>query len=270
MDIIIFGGQSNMQGQTETLSECVEVPGAFEYKWITDSIVPLKNPVGEDIRYDGDAGWRIVEGGSASDWRAAHGLGSACYGNTNMVPAFCRAYLQNANTPVISVHAAKGSTQIKDWLPGTDGWRLLSQKSKAAIAYVQAHGTLGHVFFAWLQGESDAIFSVSKNDYKRMLEELATALQKEVGVEQFGIIRVGEFVKDERDMEIIAAQDEICQEDDRFLMLTDIALTLNKMPEMMNPKVGGHYSALGLETLGTAAGKALREFANAQDIGPSH
>ena len=105
MDIIIFGGQSNMQGQTETLSECVEVPGAFEYKWITDSIVPLKNPVGEDIRYDGDAGWRIVEGGSASDWRAAHGLGSACYGNTNMVPAFCRAYLQNANTPVISVHA---------------------------------------------------------------------------------------------------------------------------------------------------------------------
>ena len=51
-DIIIFGGQSNVEGQTEVLSECEVVEGAFEYKFIGDSLVPLKNPVGEDIRYD--------------------------------------------------------------------------------------------------------------------------------------------------------------------------------------------------------------------------
>lgn len=31
MDILIFGGQSNMQGQTEVLSEDVVVSGAYEY-----------------------------------------------------------------------------------------------------------------------------------------------------------------------------------------------------------------------------------------------
>ena len=55
-DVIIFGGQSNMQGQSERLSENVPVKSALEYRLLTDSLVPLSNPVGEDIRYDGTAG----------------------------------------------------------------------------------------------------------------------------------------------------------------------------------------------------------------------
>ncbi len=34
-DILIFGGQSNMQGQTEVLSEIVE--NAYEYRFLTDT-----------------------------------------------------------------------------------------------------------------------------------------------------------------------------------------------------------------------------------------
>ena len=48
-DILIFSGQSNMQGQTESDPMDKPVAGASEYRLLTDSFVPLKNPVGEDI-----------------------------------------------------------------------------------------------------------------------------------------------------------------------------------------------------------------------------
>ena len=73
----------------------------------------------------------------------------------------------------------------------------------------------------------------------------------------FGIIRVGRFTNDDRDTEIISAQDEICREDESFEMLTDIATELNQIDEYMNPYVKGHYSAKGLELLGSSAAKAL-------------
>jgi len=47
MDVIIFSGQSNMQGQSERLSENDVVNDAYEYKWLTDELLPLKNPVGK-------------------------------------------------------------------------------------------------------------------------------------------------------------------------------------------------------------------------------
>jgi hypothetical protein len=49
---MIFGGQSNMMGQCERLSESEIVAGALEYRYLTDSLKPLSNPVGEIIRVD--------------------------------------------------------------------------------------------------------------------------------------------------------------------------------------------------------------------------
>ena len=50
LDILIFGGQSNMQGQTEALPIPNEpVDGASEYRYLTDSLIPLQHPVGELI-----------------------------------------------------------------------------------------------------------------------------------------------------------------------------------------------------------------------------
>lgn len=40
-----------MQGQSERLSENDVVNGAYEYKWLTDELLPLQNPVGENITY---------------------------------------------------------------------------------------------------------------------------------------------------------------------------------------------------------------------------
>ena len=258
-DVIVFGGQSNMQGQSEALSECEIVKNALEYRLLTDTFVPLSNPVGEDIRTDGTAGVSYVQGQiHLRDWLSAHALGASCEGHTNLVPAFCRAYLSACGGKVVAVHAAKGSTKVTDWLPGTEGYAVLTKKAKRALQRLKETDTeVGHVYFVWLQGESDAIAGRCRADYKEKISALADALCADLRIEKFGIIRVGRFTKDARDDEIIRAQDEICCEDDRFLMLTELATTLNQTPDCMNPFVGGHYSAKGLELLGNAAGKAL-------------
>lgn len=266
VDIIIFGGQSNMQGQSERLSDVEVVPAAREYRFLQDALIPLRNPVGENISNDATRGEDVTPQTDLADWLARHALGASCYGNTNLVPAFCRAYTQQTGGQVVAVHAAKGSTTIGDWLPGSRGYEVLRKKACAAIACAKREGCeIGGVYFVWLQGESDAIFATPRQVYRRRLRLLADALHTDVGTDIFGIIRVGRFVGDARDDEIIAAQDEACAEYADFEMLTDIATTLNTQPIYMNPTVAGHYSAAGLEALGQAAGNALARLSFARE-----
>ena len=54
-DIIIFSGQSNMQGQSEALpKENFPVDGAVEYRYYGDELIPLKHPVGECLDDNGN------------------------------------------------------------------------------------------------------------------------------------------------------------------------------------------------------------------------
>ena len=48
-----------MQGQSEALTSTEIVPNSYEYRYLTDEIVPLKNPVGEDITVDKKQGYRF-------------------------------------------------------------------------------------------------------------------------------------------------------------------------------------------------------------------
>ena len=232
-----------MQGQSECLTENDVVNDAYEYKWLTDELLPLKNPVGENITYSMDQGYEVTPETRIPLWLKEHVLGAACYGNTNLVPVFCRTYTDITKRQVLAVHAAKGSTRISEWLPEAQIYDVLIRKARGAIQKVNPERT----FFVWLQGESDAIASVAKDDYKADLHVLCDALKADLGINLFGIIRVGRFTNDDRDLEIISAQDEICREDEDFVMLTDIATDLNQKDEYMNPHIKGHYSAKGLE-----------------------
>lgn len=260
MDVIIFAGQSNMQGETECLSENDTVRNGYEYKWLTNKIVPLHNPVGEHIKYDGTEGFGIACKEDIPKWLKEHVLGAAGYGHTNLVPSFCRAYIDQCENNVLAVHAAKGSTVIANWIPGTDGYRAIVEKSVAAIKKAKREYTVENIFFVWLQGESDAISGNSKAYYKEKLLSLADGLEKDLGIDKFAVIRVGYFTADDRDHEIIDAQDEMCAENEQFLMLTRIATELFSNAEYMNPDAHGHYSAKGIEILGNAAGGALGKY----------
>lgn len=251
-----------MQGQTETLTNTDIVEGAYEYRLLEGKYVPLKNPVGENIRYDRSKENTSMEAKkhmSHEEVLSTFVLLASCYGNTNLVPEFCKAYLaySGGDADVLAVSVAKGSTQIHEWLPGTEGYKAILEKTQAATSRAEKEYEIRHVFFTWLQGESDAIAGVDKETYKKRLIQLCATLQSDLGIEKFGIIRVGRFTNDEKDMEIIQAQSEICQENDDFLMLTEMATQLNEMKEYMNPYVAGHYSAKGLEKLGAEAGKTL-------------
>lgn len=259
-DLIIFGGQSNMQGQTERRMGDEPVAGALEYRFLTDSLIPLQNPTGEDIRYDGTEGFPFGMPGT-DNWHGQMALGSAVYGYTSMLPFFCRAYREAAGTDVAAVHGAKGATQINYWLG--EGYEMFVRKSTAAIAKVEGErGEIGRKYMVWLQGESDAIAGVMKDDYKKQLSEFAHKLKDELAIDRFGIIRVGCYTMDERDWEIINAQEELCAEDELFVMLTRVCsdyCTKEEYKEYLNAEAHGHYSAVGLEKIGELAGKALAE-----------
>ncbi len=258
IDVIFFGGQSNMQGQTECLTNTDVIEGAYEYRFLENAIKPLCNPVGENVLKDGSEGYVARRSHEERlEWIADHALGTSVEGHTNLVPEFCRAYRAACGREILAVHTAKGSTKIAEWLKGTDGYRVLLAKSQGALQKIREEYRVERIFFVWLQGESDAISGNSRAYYKEKIVELKNSLAEDLGIQRFGIIRVGRFTGDERDWEIIEAQDEICREDPDFLMLTRITTELNEIPEYMNPYAKGHYSARGLERLGEAAGGAL-------------
>nr|MBQ4319068.1 hypothetical protein [Clostridia bacterium] len=263
-DIIIFSGQSNMQGQTDALLYDTPVKNALEYRYLTDELIPLKNPCGEDIAFDGTSGFYHGTPGM-TDWHGRNALGSAVYKLSTMLPAFCEAYINTARElgcerTVTAVHAAKGATRMEYWMPGSAAYDVFVKKCRGAIAKT---GDVGRKFVVWLQGESDAIASMSCADYKSKLSEFGHSLRDELGIDRFGIIRVGRFTGDARDDEIIRAQDELCAEDEFFVMLTREAADFCVKPEYskyMNPNVRGHYSALGLCRLGELGGAELARY----------
>ena len=257
VDVIIFGGQSNMQGESESCSDHSVVLNAWEYKYLSDTLVPLKNPVGENIRPDKTEGVPVVAGTQASQWVKEHTLGAACYGNTSLIPSFCRAYCEQTGKNVVAIPAARGGTLISHWLSGTVGYEVLKEKVQAGLKKAKQEFFIERIYFVWLQGESDAVVGSSRQYYKDMLNVLQESLEKDIHIEKFCLIRVGKFAGDERDWEIMHAQSEICRENPKFIMLTEIAADLCEQAEYMNPNVAGHYSAAGLEILGKAAGAVL-------------
>ena len=171
MDLLIFSGQSNMQGQTEGSPACNEtVDGAWEYRYLTDSLKPLNFPVGEYV-YDGKT---IV-------------LGQSVNGGGSLVPACCRTYVNASGRQAVAVHVARGATTVAEWQPDTLRYQTMISKIRAAKKKI---GDVERIWFIWLQGESDALIGTTETEYQRLFERMKNALKQDVGVERFGFIKV--------------------------------------------------------------------------------
>lgn len=245
MDVIIFSGQSNMQGSTAQSGTEI-AKGCLEYKYLSDTFVELVDPVGEDI----SDGLLLASNG---------GCGT-------LVPSFCRTYAKRQGN-VVAIHCARGNTSIKEWEVGSERYQLLIQKVKKGIEKVKQNYELGKVYFVWLQGESDALQKNSEEGYLNALVNLKNAIKKDVGIDKFGIIRVGYFaeyahwVKDagiKEDEAIMRAQERAVKEDKDFVMLTRICSKLSLKKKCLNPKeYGPHYNNKALSLIGKKAGKTL-------------
>ena len=255
-DIIIFGGQSNMQGENRGRTRYV-VPECAEYKWLTDECVPLTDPVGEDITFEGKAGCTFTDGTVQNEWLATHVAGSACYHGSTLVPPFAKAYTEACGRGVLAVPFAKGSTFLHDWLPGTKAYEMMLRKVSGARKYAEDGA---RVFFVFLQGENDAVFSRTVDEYSKTLTALKDALVRDLGLEKFGVISVGHFCGDARDDAIIEAQKRVCRTDGDFLLLTTLASEIHEREECMEPGIPGHFSEKGLAVIGEDAGRTLGEY----------
>lgn len=257
MDIIIFGGQSNMQGQTEGLPFVnAPVEGALEYRVQENALIPLKHPVGEAY--------------------GEESLAAAFGGGGSLVPAFCRAYVENCGQEVAAIHAARGNTTLGEWQKGTHRFYYAAQKIRAGIEKVKEEYEVGKVYYVWLQGESDAIIHTSEEEYLRALITYKNTLKTEFGIDKFGLIKVGYFFsisqwhtqvsnpeeKRACDEAIMRAQERAAKEDSDFIMLTRLCTDLSLRSEYINPQASGHYNNLAMELIGEEAGKKLADFIN--------
>ena len=250
MDIIIFGGQSNMCGETEAVpgsNDCVE--NVYEYRYEGNKLQPLQHPVGEDL-FSGKLEGSDKQRGS-------------------LVPSFCREYVKRTNREVVAVHVACGATTITEWMKGTSRHHCMQRKIKAALETVKEQYTIDHIYFVWLQGESDALIQNSEELYLERLIYHKNVLKEEIGIEKFAIIKVGYFAvnagwvegdpteKKLWDEAIMNAQERAVEQDKDFVMLTRICPNLSLKKEYINPNVSGHYTNEGLDIIGAEAGKAL-------------
>ena len=251
MDILIFSGQSNMQGQTEALPSPNEPVGkAFEYRFADDELVPLRHPCGEFLGED------LLQGADS--------------GHGSMLPDFCREYVRLTGRPVTAIHAAKGGSTVDEWQKGGERYALAVQKMTAGIEKARTVEPVERVYLIWLQGESDAICHTSKDEYIRLLTKFKDDPKADVGIGRFGIVKVGYFAGivswlhdrtgDEglRDDEVImAAQEELCASDGDFVMLTRLCTEFSIKGENISPFAEGHFSNEGHKQIGEDAARTL-------------
>lgn len=263
MDLIIFSGQSNMQGQTEGLpSPNAPVNGAWQFLYLTNELIPLKHPVGEDIQI-----------GEESLLLGAHN------GGGSLVPAFCEEYTRVSGREVIAVHAARGSTTIAQWQPETLRYQALVKKVLAAKKKAAEYQKIDKIYFVWLQGESDAIAGTSAEEYAQRLIEYKNTLKEDLGIEKFGIIKVGYFYSTSQwhthissyqekktcDENIMLGQEIAVKCDADFVILTRICTEMSLNPAYINPKASGHYNNKAMKRIGEEAAKELYRFTKGID-----
>ena len=242
MDLLIFSGQSNMQGQTEADPKDKPINNALEYKLLSDSLVELKNPVGENI---GD----LLLGSHLS--------------RGSLIPYFVDAYIKETNHKVIAVHVAKGATIVEQFLKsseiGVDRYNKLVEKVNGAKRKAES---IDKIYFIWLQGESDAISKTPYDKYVNQMIELKNSLKEDLNIDKFAIIEVGYFgyiqhgVYDYDEI-IMKAQEDLPKIDKDFILLTDICKKLSLDNNSINPEAAGHYNNKTMKIIGEVAGSAL-------------
>lgn len=250
MDILIFMGQSNMQGSTGEACFLPATDGVWEYRYLTDGLVPLVSPVGEDM---GDGL-----------------LAGAAFGNGSLPPYFCKYYAEKRGGEVVAIHAAKGATAIDEWSAGGDRFNLAVDKICAGLKKCADNGPIERVFVIWLQGESDALRFMPCEEYKQKLINFKNALKEKFDFCKFGIIRVGYFAwlsdwadgeperKKLADENIMRAQEEAVEADDDFVMLTTVTERLSQDEKYLNPEeFGPHYNNAGMDIIGKEAAETL-------------
>ncbi|MFC5404515.1 sialate O-acetylesterase [Cohnella soli] len=241
IDLFVMSGQSNMQGESESPVD-LSIPWemACEYKYVGDSLVQLRHPVGEDI----------------TDDRGSLLLAAAHLGNGSLVPSFAEHYYRQSGRRACYVHAAKGATSAAEWQKGTPRFACLVNKVKGAVQRLEQDGfAVKRKNFVWLQGESDGINGTGRDAYAALLKQFRQDMEAELGLETFMMIRIAKFHSFPC-IPIMEAQERLTRGSDKFVMLTRITGTFTiENGLMQGSSAPFHYTNAGYEKVGEIAGR---------------
>ncbi len=244
VDLVIFMGQSNMAGYGGTASEAPAVPEGHGY-WFKSISDPTRL-------------YNITEPFGAGEANSSSGLGT---GQTNgsMVSAFANAYYENTGVPIVGVFAAQGNTAIDWWQPNGAPLNDAINRYLTAKTWLESNGyTVRNNFMVWCQGESDGWNGTTKEEYKTKLTAIINEMTGE-GIDACLVVRVGVQKLSTPFDVIIRAQNELCKENDKAVMVCTATAGFAK-EGLMSDSV--HYSQAGYNKAGTLAGQYAAYYVN--------
>ena len=238
-DLILFMGQSNMSGAGGNAAEAPKLlKGAgYEYRAITkpEELCVLAEPFGEQEHKEGflDDRELIPRGGS-------------------LVTSFVNAYYRHTGERVVAVSASRGSAQISSF-NNYLVQDVIERLENAKRVMMQEKVNIRHIYMVWFQGETDAYVGTPKDQYIGGMQKLLHTLQP-YGVEKCFMIQIGNGMYDGVPFDTATmqgVQEELCNTDDNFVMVSDQAKNLSEPPYMED---GIHFTQAGLNLLGDEAG----------------
>lgn len=250
--LFLVAGQSNAAGVGDSLlSHQCSPNSAFQYTMLYDSLLPLRDPVGEN-----ENGFEAAQTGSA--W-----------------PAFAKRYYELSAQKVFIVPAARGGSSLNPlrsnqlrWDSLGNLWSTAVKKTKKAVkkTTVQLAGVI------WAQGEADASFinanEFTKIFYKDQLKALIERFRFEFGPTlPFYIIQTGYAVGEKPGgyESIQNAQQEICEE----LPYTYLVYSFTKYFSEYNLMTDYiHYNQQGYNVLGKTIAEVIFEIEKTKTYTP--
>ena len=251
-DLILFMGQSNMSGAGGNAEEAPElIKGAgYEYRAITqpEELSVLTEPFGENEHKEGylDDRGLIPRAGS-------------------LVTAFVNAYYEQTKERVVAVSASRGSARISSFNDHLVE-DVIERLENAKRVMTQEKVNIRHIYMVWLQGETDAYLETPKEQYIGGMQQLLHTLQP-YGVEKCFVIQIGNGICDGEAFDsarMQAVQQELCETDENFVLISDLAKTLSEPPYMED---GIHFTQQGLNLLGDDAGRTMGSYVKSIEEG---
>lgn len=254
VDLFIFMGQSNMAGRGITNDRWPEVAPdvprgrGYEYRAVSspEMLHELAEPFGEKENRQGGI-YDVF-----SDGRYAK--------TGSMVSAFCNAYYEKVQIPIVGVSASKGGSHIGQWqMHSSEGYLSDAlERLRAAEDFLTGQDYhIRHKYMVWCQGESDGDRGTAKEEYKALFGQL----WKEISslVEACFLIQIGDCNiagEEERYRRIQVAQTELCDGEN----IVCVSQCLRNMQKRGLMKDAFHYFQQGYNECGREAGENVAEF----------
>ena len=249
VDVVLFTGQSNMVGrETEQYAVQISTGQAYEYKYGSDGLVAVANPVGEDIG-------AMAEPSSGS----------------SIVPEFCEEYVNTTKRKIVAVHVAKGGEKISSFVPPATGsenlYTDILMKYGACLTYLteSENFIVGKKFYIMFQGESDSLATdtnttTPKATYKAQYMQFHNSLKTEYGMEFGALIQTGRNTNISYDgiISIAQAKFELAFEENDIIMLNQAPMTYfhsESSQYMLTDNI--HYNSAGLQKIAQDSCSAL-------------